>query len=761
MQIFKNRPLALAICAFTLAALLAFKLSGTFKIIGFLFFGAMAIGVGVFGLKRKRLGKRGAQAMLCAIGIALALLQSWFHFQLSADWFHQRIDQTITAEGYVAERLDSAKGQSRFGVWIQEADGERRKAKVLLEFDGASALQEGDTFRLTAKPRRSVNTEDYREELILTADGYVGVLICSDTSDCSILEEQHLTLPIRARRLRAVLADRIQSAMKGEEGALAAAIFLGDRGRLSSDTVLDFRRGGISHLLALSGLHVSIFIGFWELLLRRLRVHRQIRTVIVPLIAISYLILTGCALSTVRAVLMTCVVYLAYVFWADYDPFTSLCLALFFILVVSPYAVTDVSLWLSFVATAGIVIFLPAFSEWYDNVLQKAMLPRWILRLGKAILVAIAIGFFTNAAILPLLAYFFGTTSIFSVGLTLMLSPLIGIAIVSAALSLLFPWCSPILFFGRWIFRLILLAANRASNTRNAVVLLTGDITLALIGLLAALLILLAIIYLKEKRWLLIPIALSVAILGVAASDALPRDAGVAVTYLRQNNEEALLIADGRNAIAVDFSGGSSFIGTKIYQATMESNCTELQELILTHYHSQAAHLISSLSGKIKVRALRLPEPNCEKERAIAARLEQEAALHEIVVYYGTDHFDFEEIRLCFAEREASESTVEVPVVFSLEIQGHSIVYLGGNAWEGALEPLAKSQAISADWLILGAHGASKTPSEDFFDGLNDVDCVIFGSESLMDSCPREALPDQYCYGEESKRFFLKRTAYR
>ena len=74
------------------------------------------------------------------------------------------------------------------------------------------------------------------------------------------------------------------------------------------------------------------------------------------LVALFYLALTGFALSTVRAFLMTSIVYLAYVLQDESDKLTTLLFSLFIILVSFPYAVYDIGMWLSFLAVLGIFI---------------------------------------------------------------------------------------------------------------------------------------------------------------------------------------------------------------------------------------------------------------------------------------------------------------------------------------------------------------------------------------------------------------------
>ena len=569
-------------------------------------------------------------------------------------------------------------------------------------------------------------------------------------------DEKTSTLKIQMMNLRAQLSERFQIAIDRESSPIASALFLGDRSDLTGDTVLNFRRCGISHLLALSGMHISVVILMWEILLRRLKISKLCRAAVVPALAIFYLMLTGCASSTFRAVLMLCIMYLAYLFSSDYDGFTALCISLFLILKVSPYAVADTAMWMSFIATAGILIFVPAVSQWLEEFLQKSELPKWIKRCIRLFVTAVTVGLFANAAMLPFLAYFYGEASLFSIGMTLILSPILSLALPLCMLTLALPWCRPIVWLTQFVLRIFLFASSKISDLHNTLVLLNGNVTIALTAVLAFLLILFALIRLVRRGWLLLPLALSFAVLTVAYLDRMPADAGVSVSYLCNLNEEALVLAEGRTAIAIDMSDGSGANVDPILNAVLQSKCTELQELVLTHYHSQSARLIASLSSSIKLRAVRLPAPSCKKECDIAMRLEQEARLHGIDVVYGTDGLPLEQVCIRSLDRLESDDRVEVPVILSLEIGESNLVYLGGDAWSGEKEDLARNYAISADYLILGSHGAWSVPSEGFILDLPTEQYVIFGNEALFHCYPQHRIPVEYAVAVSDKQFYLK-----
>ena len=471
MQVFKNRPLALALSVFAMAAVLSYRLSEVAKLWCLAILLSLALIGAVVAIFRKSFGKRIAILILCSFFASVAVFQSWFHFQFLTKTFREKVDQSSVVEGYVTNVLRVNGSESSFAIQLREADGARSDAKVLLKCNYPSSLQIGDSIRLTATVCAPQNTLGYAEETILFSDGYLGVLQCDDWRACTVFGEKAQTPSIYLRDLRDTFSERFQITLNRDTYARASALFLGDRSELSGDAILNFQRCGVSHLLALSGMHISIVILMWEILLRKLKISKLCRALVVPLIAIGYLFLTGCAPSTFRAVLMLCITYLAYLFSADYDPFTSLCIALFLVLNISPYGVADISTWMSFIASAGIIIFLPAVSEWMEDRLRKTDLPNRIKRCIRGIVTAVAVGLFANAAILPLLAYFFGETSVFSIGMTLLLSPVLSLALPLCLLSLLFPRFGLVVKLTQWILGFFLSLTERVGNLSNGLVL--------------------------------------------------------------------------------------------------------------------------------------------------------------------------------------------------------------------------------------------------------------------------------------------------
>lgn len=751
MRIFHHRPLALAVCAAVLAAILSLRLDGQGRLL--LLAAALAVGLlcTVLSLFRRRLTLPLLSGILIAALSAALLTSSYLWFGPISERYLSRTDETVTAEGYVTERLASYGEHSRFAVRLTEFDGERTRGSVLLECDYRSALQAGDVFRVRGYIRAFEVTEDYDEATVLRADGLAAVLVSPEPLACTVTGETVQTPLLALRQSRLTLSERLRSAIGGEEGALACALLLGDRAELSNAVTLAFRRSGVSHLLALSGLHVSILIGILEWLLRRLRVPRLVRVAAVPPIAVGYLLLTGAAVSTVRAVLMVTVVSLAYLSAERYDPFTALSVALFCILAVLPYSVLDLSLWLSFGAAASIIIFLPSIRPILESR-RWGLLPRPLSRCLRGLVGGVATGLFASSGILAVSVLWIGSTSVFSVPITLLLSPVVTAALFLGLVTLVLPF-APMAFLARLPLRAMLSLTEAASAVPNALILPTEPAERVLLISSLVLILAAAILPLKRKRWIALPIAASVAFMVVGyLGTARPNELTVLCTHTGVG--EMLTVMQDRRSVIFDLTDGSSQAASAAVDALAEVGCAEVDELILTHYHSRTTSLLGRLSARVKLRGLRLPYPETEDECAIAARLAEEAVRLGVEMRYGLEEIALSQVcveRLLLARGSGMEVSVELRLRIGAEtLTALSSELVGGEAWLEILDRLQGS-----DTLLLSSHGKRDTAMQ-VIRLPSGVSRVIWGDEQVAALHPTVAPPDAWWVGERTVRYAVR-----
>jgi len=214
--------------------------------------------------------------------------------------------------------------------------------------------------------------------------------------------------------VRRVLADRFESVLPGDTGALASGIVTGDDSSLGDSSRQAFLRTGTSHITAVSGSNVAMLLALWNLIVRPGRFRRMalVQAAIIGTIWL-YAVLVGLEPPAVRAALVASMALLATRSGRHPDPMTLLFLASAILVVRDPRATGMVSFWLSFVASAALISRLPdePHAGWAGGARA----------LGSGVVAA-------YMATLPLVLALFGTWSVSAVIANALLAPLMMLA---------------------------------------------------------------------------------------------------------------------------------------------------------------------------------------------------------------------------------------------------------------------------------------------------------------------------------------------
>jgi len=632
MEFFKNRPLALSMTVFAAVSVVAYRLQTLPKLILLILFLAVAVAAWSFFFKRhdpRRLG-----LALCSAGVFFALLSSYCFFDVRYADLQRWNGKTCVAEGIVLERQDTLPFSTQLRVRVTDLSCEEYGSYdgsllAYVECGYPSTLQVGDRFRMETVPRASDENDAFDDEAYRISDGYLLILTCEKGEDCTRLSEAQPDLFTTLSKWNRALSLRLSERMGGG-GELAAALLLGNREGIPSSVSVNFQRAGISHLFALSGLHVSILVGFLEFLLRKMQTPKLVRAILVPLSALGYLLLTGCAVSTCRAVMMLYALYLAFLLRADYDAFTALCIVLTAILLITPYAVLDIAMWMSFLSTAAIIVFAPLANTFFSESDGFPSFPR---RLCKWLVRALLVSVVANLALVLVSALVFGKISLMSVPATLLLSLPVAALLILSGVLLCLPFLPVLPACCRFLEQVILQVSKMISDMDGVMIPVWDAVTAALLGLVTLSLILLAVLKVKHRLWFASPLVLFV--LAVAVSLGITHGASDQQATVEAGFGKAYLYARRGECVLVNEMSRSSSAAYEIEQTALSMRCTEIARLICPNYYNQETYYLHAISGRIHIEELYLPPPKDAREEGIAKRLEEEAARLGIRVVYG------------------------------------------------------------------------------------------------------------------------------
>ena len=233
-------------------------------------------------------------------------------------------------------------------------------------------------------------------------------------------------------------SDALFRKLLGEKnGATASAMVLGQKKGMDSEVKALYQGAGISHLLAISGLHLSLIGAGLFGLLKKVRLPVALSAGISTWILIVYAQLTGMGISTRRALVMFLLFLAAGLLKRTPDLPTSLAVAALLLLVPKPQRILDAGFQLSFSAVLGIAVMIPVLQDGWEDAapslrvtdgvtgwnIARAVIARACRLLRKNILAGLGI----TMTMLPFLLIHFYEWSPWSVLLNLAVIPLMGI----------------------------------------------------------------------------------------------------------------------------------------------------------------------------------------------------------------------------------------------------------------------------------------------------------------------------------------------
>ncbi|MBO4903600.1 MAG: ComEC/Rec2 family competence protein [Lachnospiraceae bacterium] len=279
-----------------------------------------------------------------------------------------------------------------------------------------------------------------------------------------------------------VIRDRsfgiLQENMSPEDAGIVAAMTLGDKSGLDPDIKELYQLAGISHILALSGLHIaSVGLAVLKLLKRSGLSPKAANIASFSVIGL-YAVMTGLSVSTLRAMIMFGLFILSSVIGRSYDLLSAAAVSAILILLENPYYIYDTGFLLSFGAVLGIACVYPILSAVPESIFGPAVGNGRVISAAMKVYNAMCISVSVTIVTLPVVAGSFMQISLFSVLINLIVVPLAGLALFTGFFGMILGHIgikpAVILKITHYILSLYELLA-RASTKNNKSLLVIGQ----------------------------------------------------------------------------------------------------------------------------------------------------------------------------------------------------------------------------------------------------------------------------------------------
>ncbi len=677
---------------------------------------ALAMAVGAFCLRKNPILRRAA-----AVALGIALGCGWFcgYEAVELRPLSGLDGQTLPVEVRAADYSWETDYGSAVDGTVVLGD---RAYKIRFYLREAQSLEPGAVIQTTARLRLT----DGGVEQDSTFHRAEGILLLGYQQGEAVFFADRPTFSDYAARWRKNLLGHLEEHFPADTFAFAKALVLGDTTDLTYEQATNFSVTGISHIVAVSGLHVSILWAVVYLISGR----RRFLTALLGLpVLVCFGAMVGFTPSVTRAILMQVLQILAAVTDREYDPPTALAFAAAVMLTQCPLVITSVGFQLSVGSVAGIFLFYPAICGWLRERLPG--------KAGRWIASSVAVTLSATAVTTPLAAVYFHTVSLVGVLTNLLVLFAVGGIFYGVLAVGLLGFFSPALAKGAawlvsWPIRYVLEVAGALADFPLAAVYTESPYIVIWLVFLPGLLVL-------RKRpalaALLGTLGLCVSLL-VSCLEPLLWD--YRVTVLDVGQGQCVMLQSEGCTFLVDCGGDYDDGAADTAARTLLSQgISRIDGLILTHYDRDHAGGVANLSKRIAIDRLYLPQTadtDGLRETVLTASGEQIAIDTELEIAFG-------QTRICLfpAKNSISSNDSSASVLFQ---RGKCDTLITGDLSAAAeRQLLAEYDLPDLEVLVVGHHGSKHSTDPELLDATApDVAIISVGADNSYGHPAQEVL---------------------
>lgn len=663
----------------------------------------LLLSIGCFVAMRWRRGFRIAAALLlgAAVGFAAFCAFDEFYLQKVRTRDLQTLEMLIIADEYSWE--------TRYGC---AADGtvyiDNMPYRVRVYLNDVNSVAPGDliqgTFRLhfTADGGDDIAPQYRGKGIFLTASQKGSVAVWND----AYFHVYHYPVIWRSQ-LKAL----IDKSFPGDVAAFAKGLLLGDRTDFDYETETAFKVSGISHIIAVSGLHISILYGLISLL----TVRRRFLTVLVGVpTLLLFAAIVGFTPSVTRACIMYILMMLAFLFFREYDPPTELAFSVLVMLLVNPFAITSVSLQMSVACMVGILLFSRRIRGWILDPKRFGSMKGMRGKLSGWLAGSVSLTLGSMVLTMPLCAYYFGAVSLVGVLTNLLTLWVIafvfyGLIAVCVAGVICAPLATALAWVVAWPMRYVMVIAKGLSAIPFAAVYTQS--TYILIWIIFCYVLLASFFCLKTKPVGLFASAVVAGlVIAVTISCVEPALDNYRVTILNVGQGQCILLQSEGRTFMVD-CGGDYDEGTANIAAEklLSQGVTELDGVVITHYDADHAGGLPNFLTRVDAQMLYLPDTLdandlygqvLQKTSATITKVQKETVLR------------FGDCELMMYPSDSYNSQNESSMCILFRTKNCDILITGDRGETGEMMLLKRHVLPDIEVLVVGHHGSATSTSE-------------------------------------------------
>lgn len=329
--------------------------------------------------------------------------------------------------------------------------------KLYINVDKKTNLEYGDKVQITGEfqsPQVSRNYKGFNYKQYLKTQKIYGTV---KIDSVKLLERKCTNKLMQcSNHVFLKIKDNIEKTYSDKSKGIILGVMLGYTKQIDENIKQDFSNSNISHVLAVSGMHISYIIILITGSTKKILGKRKSK-IIASIVLVMYMVITGFSVSVVRASVMGILSCLSFVFYRKSDTLNNIAIACLITLINNPYSIISVSFELTYGGTIGIIYLKPFVEKIIKNIKIKNR--KWkyvflrIIRKYEKIIEILSISISAQMVIAPIIMLNFNTIGIGFIFTNLLLSLIIGVIVMGGFVQILISVIS--VEFGKLLAKLI------------------------------------------------------------------------------------------------------------------------------------------------------------------------------------------------------------------------------------------------------------------------------------------------------------------
>lgn len=531
-----------------------------------------------------------------------------------------------------------------------------------------------------------------------------------------------------------------------QTGGFLTSLLLGDRSALSDHDYINLKKSGLSHIIAVSGMHLMILVAFATRIFGK-----KFGTILSIPIVLLFACMAGNTPSVMRAAIMVIAAAIAFLAMDEFDALTVLAFSLLLLLLYNPYSIASVSLQLSYLSTLGLMLYADRVETFFMYPFRE--LPAPLRKIISYVTTAVSCSLCATLFTTPVLVYTYGYVTLISPISNLLTIGLISICFLGGLLFCLFP------FLGKALVpcvtgcvKYILAVADQCADLWPLILDWKGIYAKSAV-IIVCLIIIVILLGKRTRPKFTLPVLCAILILCIYQNAKIV-ETSLTTTIHAVGNGQMITVASGRESvILIDCGSGSNRNAVEILNEYMIWNdFKEIDQIILTAVDKTHARAFLDVIECFPVRKVILPSGLQENEftQSVLQELRERQIPYTQWETEGENDFNLEGYDISLIGGTDRKLGVRLLTDSGDLLVLHSFT-------QKMLDQLLQKQILTADQLVLSASNIEDVNL--LKQALNDIEpeVIIFPAGGDYVASKLYDIPTRNTYLEGDIKFYSTR----